>query len=665
MKVQNRTREEIKKEFEDVLKENTGLWKRGWILNQPERNTSKQYYQGINRFYLSMVSKMNGFSDNRWFTYNQIKYDKNLELIKGAKGVHVEYWYFEMVKRNQESDQEFLKRVKEANKVIKRPIYNTKKELNVDFKIDQVKDICKSKLFDEEKDFTMRFKNYVVFNGDFVKGLNQKQRENIPKDNKFKIAELIAENYLKNENIKFYEGGNGSFYKVMDDSITLPEKEYFNNEEEYISTLLHEICHSTGAKERLNRNLNNLNDDKKLAIEELKAEISATMLCAELEVEMSQEHIDNHKAYVKDWLENIEGQKGEYILMKAIKDAEDIVDYVKDKGDYNYVVNKVLGKGNIQDKEIAFAKATSDSLQSIVDRLKDVVDKTINADSLSLNKNDVDIIFKDQNNENVFISFDSNDYQTAFEGKEDAEKEGWLTYLNNSINEAVMPKLQSEQYKLIYMNSKTHLKMWQLINKENLQSSKYNGAIMKYAQFCKENNITKKYLETMNRRTLDADIFKLKEEKAYNRKSVLECESYYDQKQHIKENDKFFDMLNKYKDKDAIIKPKYLDPYNYNRKVDIENCKVGDVENFIIYNSDFKNGIDISLSRDIDSNKFNIDVKVYGQTYTDKRTNKIYTVTENFNVEIVDDNTNLEKSNVIENLFEKSESKSKSSGFSK
>lgn len=665
MKVQNKTRENIKKEFEDVLKENIGLWKRGWILNQPERNTSGKYYQGINRFYLSMISRMNNFADNRWFTYNQIKHDKNLELIKGAQGYHVEYWYFEMMKKPQESDKEFLKRVKDANKLIHRSMYNAKKELNVDFKINEVVDICKSKDFDEDKDFRMLFKNYYVFNGDFVKGLNQQKREDIPKTEKFKIAEQVAENYLQNEKINFYEGGNGSFYKVMDDSITLPKKEYFTNEEEYISTLLHEICHSTGAKERLNRNLNDLNDDKKLAIEELKAEISATMLCAELEVEMSKDHIDNHKAYVNEWMKAIEGKNGEHVLMKAIKDAEDIVDYVKEKGDYNYVVNKVLGKANEQSKEIVFAKATSDSLQNIVDRLKDVVDKTINADSLSLKKNDVDIIFKDQNDENVFISFDSNDYQTAFEGKENAEKEGWLTYLNNSINEAVMPKLQSEQYKLIYMNSKTHLKMWQLINKENLQSSKYNDAIMKYAQFCKENNITKKYIETMNRRTLDVDIFKLKEEKAYNKKSVLECESYYDQKQHIKENDKFFEMLYKYKDKDAIIKANFLDPYNFNRKVDVEHCKVSEVEDFIIYNSDFKNGIDISLSRSIDSNKFNIDIKAYGQTYTDKRTNNNHMIVENFNIEIVDDNANFDKSNVIENLFEKSETKSKSSGFSK
>ena len=57
-----------------------------------------------------------------------------------------------------------------------------------------------------------------------------------------------------------------------------------------------------------------------LAYEELVAEMTSCFLSADLQVEQTQEHIDNHKAYVQSWIQMIEDKPEN--LVKAIAQAE-------------------------------------------------------------------------------------------------------------------------------------------------------------------------------------------------------------------------------------------------------------------------------------------------------------------------------------------------------
>ena len=126
---------------------------------------------------------------------------------------------------------------------------------------------------------------------------------------------------------------------MNDDRISTPPKESFKSQEDYISSLLHEISHSTGAKNRLNRDMVGLKTNDLYAIEELRAEIGSVILCSELGVSLSKDHIENHKAYVQNWQMGISNEKsGEKILMDAIKDAEKIADFVKEKGQYKEIM---------------------------------------------------------------------------------------------------------------------------------------------------------------------------------------------------------------------------------------------------------------------------------------------------------------------------------------
>lgn len=101
----------------------------------------------------------------------------------------------------------------------------------------------------------------------------------------------------------------------------MPEKELFFSDEEYYSTLFHELVHSTGHNKRLNR----LKVGKEnYAKEELIAEIGNAFLCAETGIE--QITLENSTAYIKNWLGALKSDE-KYIIFAAAQ-AQKAVDYI-------------------------------------------------------------------------------------------------------------------------------------------------------------------------------------------------------------------------------------------------------------------------------------------------------------------------------------------------
>lgn len=82
------------------------------------------------------------------------------------------------------------------------------------------------------------------------------------------------------------------------DMIVLPERGAFTGAENLYATWAHELCHWTGHKERLNRDLMSRFHEKAYAFEELVAELGAAMTCAYLEVRGEL----RHASYVESWL---------------------------------------------------------------------------------------------------------------------------------------------------------------------------------------------------------------------------------------------------------------------------------------------------------------------------------------------------------------------------
>ncbi|MBQ9372559.1 MAG: DUF1738 domain-containing protein [Thermoguttaceae bacterium] len=150
---------------------------------------------------------------------------------------------------------------------------------------------------------------YPVFNLDDAEGIEPKyiKEENMPcavdADEK---ADKIAREYLEREGIRLIDGEirDDAFYRVRADEIQIPHVNQYKSTAEYYSTLFHEIVHSTGADNRLNRKLTYDRSIQRRAQEELVAEIGAAALCALAGVQ-TPESLKNSAAYIEHWRNRI------------------------------------------------------------------------------------------------------------------------------------------------------------------------------------------------------------------------------------------------------------------------------------------------------------------------------------------------------------------------
>tara|TARA_Y100000004_G_scaffold196933_1_gene268834 strand:+ start:1741 stop:2709 length:969 start_codon:yes stop_codon:yes gene_type:complete len=138
-----------------------------------------------------------------------------------------------------------------------------------------------------------------------------------------------AEAFIANLGAKVSHTTEGrAFYRPSDDSITMPVREMFSATktrsatQAYYSVSLHEHAHWTGHKSRCDR----LGDKSRrgYAHEELTAEISALILCADLGITATIR--PDHIKYIASWLKALDDDK-RYIF-SAGKLAQDAVEYM-------------------------------------------------------------------------------------------------------------------------------------------------------------------------------------------------------------------------------------------------------------------------------------------------------------------------------------------------
>lgn len=64
------------------------------------------------------------------------------------------------------------------------------------------------------------------------------------------------------------------------------------------------------------------------AREELRVEIAVSLIACDYGLPASESNTNNHLAYVQSWIETLKNKPDE--LFKAIKDAEQIAEYIKE-----------------------------------------------------------------------------------------------------------------------------------------------------------------------------------------------------------------------------------------------------------------------------------------------------------------------------------------------
>ena len=151
----------------------------------------------------------------------------------------------------------------------------------------------------------LRYSN--VFHISQCEGIESKL-EPVVSDNDIKpieTAQNVLDDYISRSGVGWEEitGSDKAFYSPGADKITMPVIGQFECPEEYYSVAFHEAAHSTGHKNRLDRDFskNASFGSADYSKEELIAEISAAQIMNTIGIE-SSETFENSAAYIKGWL---------------------------------------------------------------------------------------------------------------------------------------------------------------------------------------------------------------------------------------------------------------------------------------------------------------------------------------------------------------------------
>lgn len=156
--------------------------------------------------------------------------------------------------------------------------------------------------------FLLRY--YYVYHLKDIEGIESKivKKEIKKRKRRFNtLAEEVIKKYKENNKplLISEEKSNRAFYAPLRDSIIVPLRTQFHSLKHFYHTLFHEMAHSTGHKDRLNRSgITNISagfGTKEYSIEELVAEMSSAMLCSKIGID-SKELLDNTTAYIQSWL---------------------------------------------------------------------------------------------------------------------------------------------------------------------------------------------------------------------------------------------------------------------------------------------------------------------------------------------------------------------------
>ena len=297
-----RTEDYYKQFADDIIKQierGTAPWQKHWKPGEnrmPENFSTGARYQGGNALQLMVKRTQRAYNDNRWGTYKQIK-EAGGQVRKGERGTTV--LVYKPPRRAEGTEA-------------------TPGEVAAD----------KPKNPDAEKTTRPMWKRYTVFNVEQADGLALPERAApTPEWEALKNVEnVIAANGVAIREVN----GDRAYYNMAGDEIVLPERSQFKNAEGYYQTVLHEVGHSTGHPDRLNRESlqQGIQDgfgSEAYAREELRAEISAMMSSDRLGVAYEPQHAT---AYVKGWVEVLKDDPKE--IYKAAAEASRISDYVCD-----------------------------------------------------------------------------------------------------------------------------------------------------------------------------------------------------------------------------------------------------------------------------------------------------------------------------------------------
>lgn len=262
--------EMITNQIIEKLENGTIPWEMPFNQGVAVNYVTQKKYRGINSLLLD---------GGEWATFKQIK-DSGGKVKKGAKSQIVIFW-----KLLNGEDEE------------------TKEEIKIPLA-----------------------RYYRVFKiGEQTEGIESKRNADTFEHDPIEVAEEIISKYKNSPAYTFNSGS--AYYRPAEDVVNVPPKKDFKDINAYYSTFYHEMVHSTGHKERLNRsgvaNFNGFGTEK-YSKEELIAELGASMLCGVARIENST--LDRSASYIKSWLKVLKDDNS--FVINASQQAQKAVDLI-------------------------------------------------------------------------------------------------------------------------------------------------------------------------------------------------------------------------------------------------------------------------------------------------------------------------------------------------
>ncbi|MES2652986.1 MAG: zincin-like metallopeptidase domain-containing protein [Bacteroidota bacterium] len=279
------TRKDIQQQVTDTiiqqLEKGTIPWKQPWKgTGLPVNYTTGNKYRGVNVLLLWSSAIQNEFTSMEWGTFKQWT-GKDETIRKGEKGSLIVY-------------------------------YDT---------------------FEKEVDGEMKnipfLKSSIVFNKCQLNSYQKPELINLDNAGLTTTVKAIDE-FVENTKATIQHSYLGACYNPSQDKIYMPYPEYFEDTntctatEGYYSTLLHELTHWTGGKDRIERTKGKKFEDVNYALEELVAEMGAAFLCSEFGIETLEK--EDHSGYIAYWLKVLKDNK--QCIFTASSEASKAVDFL-------------------------------------------------------------------------------------------------------------------------------------------------------------------------------------------------------------------------------------------------------------------------------------------------------------------------------------------------
>ena len=294
--------DEYHRQFADAIieqiRQGTAPWQKPWGPGErvlPANVDTGRAYAGGNSLHLAAVAQSRGYADVRWGTYRQIQ-ARGGQVRKGERGTRI--LSFRDHRRLPVTDDRG------------RP----------------VRDGDGKRVYHYERLPTPIVRQYNVFNAEQADGLPARPT---PSAEPLWKVHQNAERVLEDSGVPVrHMAGDRAFYSLNNDEIVLPERVQFPSANHYYQTALHELGHSTGHPERMNRatlteGMNEGFGSPAYAKEELRAEISAMMTGERVGVGHDP---SRGAAYVEGWIAALEEDPRE--IRRAAADAQKISDFV-------------------------------------------------------------------------------------------------------------------------------------------------------------------------------------------------------------------------------------------------------------------------------------------------------------------------------------------------